>query len=115
MELNENELNTIPDAVLIKAAYFHAVFETIHPFADGNGRVGRTLMNYYLMKHNYPPIVIFNEDKETYYLALEVFNKTQKLSGFVTFLKEQAVKTWETKIKDKRTKNSVKKLSAFLV
>lgn len=112
-EMNDNDLS---GDVLIKAAYLHVVFETIHPFADGNGRVGRTLMNYYLIRHNYPPIVIFNEDKETYYLALEVYNKTGKLSGFVKFLQEQMVKTWERKLKNRRgVENAeLKKLSAFL-
>lgn len=112
-EMNDNDLS---GDVLIKAAYLHVVFETIHPFADGNGRVGRTLMNYYLIRHNYPPIVIFNEDKETYYLALEVYNKTGKLSGFVKFLQEQMVKTWERKIKNRKGVETaeLKKLSAFL-
>lgn len=112
-EMNDNDLS---GDVLIKAAYLHVVFETIHPFADGNGRVGRTLMNYYLIRHNYPPIVIFNEDKETYYLALEVYNKTGKLSGFVKFLQEQMVKTWERKLKNRRgiENAELKKLSAFL-
>lgn len=112
-EMNDNDLS---GDILIKAAYLHVVFETIHPFADGNGRVGRTLMNYYLIRHNYPPIVIFNEDKETYYLALEVYNKTGKLSGFVKFLQEQMVKTWERKIKNRKGVETaeLKKLSAFL-
>ena len=35
---------------LMAAAYLHARFEHLHPFADGNGRVGRTLVNYYLMQ-----------------------------------------------------------------
>lgn len=112
-EMNDNAL--VGD-VLTKAAYLHVMFETIHPFADGNGRVGRTLLNYYLIRNNYPPVVIFNEDKETYYLALEVFNRTGKLQGFVKFLQEQMVKTWENKIKSRRVTGScgVSKLSAFL-
>ena len=51
-ELSElaSELEDIrPEQALTAAAYFHAKFENIHPFADGNGRVGRTLVNYYLM------------------------------------------------------------------
>lgn len=82
------------DDILTKAAYFHACFETIHPFADGNGRVGRMLLNYYLMRNNYPPIIIYDEDKETYYMALEVYNKTEELSGMILFFQEQMVKTW---------------------
>lgn len=112
-EMNDNEL---AGDVLVKAAYSHAVFETIHPFADGNGRVGRTLMNYYLVKHNYPPIVVFNEDKETYYLALEVYNKAGKLDGFVKFLQEQMVKTWGRKVRSGVISDlpKTKRLSAFL-
>lgn len=80
--------------VLTAAAYLHCNFENIHPFADGNGRVGRTLMNYYLMLHDLPPAVIYEEDKETYYLALAVFDKAEKPDGFVEYLKEETVKTW---------------------
>lgn len=43
---------------LTAAAFFHAKFENIHPFADGNGRTGRLVMNYLLVIHNHPPIVI---------------------------------------------------------
>lgn len=107
-DLSENAGST---NLLLKAAYFHSVFETIHPFADGNGRVGRTLLNYYLILNQHPPIVIFNEDKDTYYLALEVFNKTEELSGFVKFLQEQTVKTWKSRVKGTQR---VKSLSSFL-
>lgn len=86
--------DTSDNKLLLKAAYFHAVFETIHPFADGNGRVGRTLLNYYLMLHDYPPLVIYDEDKNTYYMALEVFNRTEDLSGMRAFIEEQTIKTW---------------------
>lgn len=51
------ELNEFGGKDILLAAYFHASFENIHPFADGNGQVGRTLLNYYLMIHNEPPVI----------------------------------------------------------
>ncbi len=49
------ELQDIPDGAALKAAaYFHAKFENIHPFADGNGRTGRLAMNYLLVMHDHP-------------------------------------------------------------
>ena len=83
--------------ILTAAAFFHLSFEAIHPFADGNGRVGRTLLNYFLMTHEHPPTIIYDEDKPTYYMALTVFDKTGKIDGFVSFLKEQTKKTWTKK------------------
>lgn len=94
-------LDEVKDAegkdVMTIAAYLHLRFEEIHPFADGNGRVGRTLLNYYLMTHGYPPLILFSEDKKTYYLSLAVYDKTGEITGFVEFLKEQMVKTWQKK------------------
>lgn len=89
-----NEVNQSEADVLTTAAYLHLNFESIHPFADGNGRVGRILMNYYLMTHGYPPTIIHNEDKGIYYMALTVFDKTEKLDDFVEHIKEQTIKTW---------------------
>lgn len=53
------------------AAAFHAMFENIHPFADGNGRTGRIIMNHMLMESGYPPIAIKASTKSRYYQALE--------------------------------------------
>jgi Fic family protein len=99
-----NEIATYEGMEILKAAaYLHAGFEQIHPFADGNGRVGRTLMNYYLMISDHPPTVIFDEDKKEYYKALEAFDRDQELQPLMDFLINQAIKTWskgELLIKD---------------
>lgn len=82
---------------LTAAAYFHAKFENIHPFADGNGRAGRLLMNYLLLLWDHPPIIIHEEDRRDYYAALEQFDRAQDLDVLTEFLKAQAVKTWQVR------------------
>ena len=83
-----------PEKVLTAAAWLHCNFEYIHPFADGNGRAGRTVMNYYLMLRDLPPVIIFEEDRKLYYEALAVFDASEKVDGMVSFLKDELVKTW---------------------
>lgn len=90
------EVNSIGKQSPMKAgAYFHARFENIHPFADGNGRVGRTLLNYWLTINDYPPTIIFEEDKRSYYEALQEYDEQETLDALVSFLEEQTVKTWD--------------------
>ena len=90
--------NIKDENVLVAAAYFHSKFENIHPFADGNGRTGRLLMNYLLIVHNHPPIIIHEEDRNVYYKALEAWDTKQDLNPLIKFLKHQTVKTWEKQI-----------------
>lgn len=73
------------------AAVFHCLFESIYPFADGNGRVGRWLLNYLLVSRNHPPVIIMNDNKEDYYLALEEFDRTEDPLPMYDFLKSQVV------------------------
>ncbi len=60
---------------VVVAAYFHSVFENIHPFIDGNGRTGRLILNFILKKKGYPMIDIKNRDKRRYFLALNKANE----------------------------------------
>ena len=97
------DINNIKDAdALTAAAFFHAKFENIHPFADGNGRTGRLVMNYLLVLHNHPPIVIHQEDRKAYFDALEAWDEEQSLKPLKNFLIEQTVKTWEKQVLRRR-------------
>jgi Fic family protein len=93
---------------LTAAAYFHTRFEYIHPFADGNGRTGRALLNYFLMVNDHPPIIIHDEDKAAYYDALAAYDISEDIGPMTAFLKHQTERTWEKTLERecRRTTNS---------
>jgi Fic family protein len=94
-ELYSQEPLTEPLAIFKASTYFHAWFEAIHPFADGNGRVGRTLMNYFLMTHNHPPLIIYDQDRKNYYSGLEIFCKDENIQPLFEFFQNQLEETWK--------------------
>lgn len=90
------EVNEYDGKEILKVAtYFHARFEYIHPFADGNGRVGRTMMNYYLMTHNHLPFIVYNVDKKLYYECLQKYDETEDWNPLYKFFKYETEKTWK--------------------
>src|SRR3989339_1600889 len=66
---------------LILGAVVHNQFENIHPFRDGNGRVGRILLNNILIKHRLPPINIDFKNRVQYYESLQEYEKNHDLKS----------------------------------
>ena len=75
-------------SIVLRMAIAHAQFETIHPFIDGNGRVGRLLLPLMLAAEGYPPIYLagfLKSNQKAYYDALANVQLQEKWSDWVTF------------------------------
>ena len=84
LEFAADHLNYFTD----KIAKFHLDFETIHPFCDGNGRMGRVIINYQLMRSGFPTIIIRDKEKRIYYSSFGEYHdsKNQKtMEKIITF------------------------------
>jgi Fic family protein len=71
---------------LVLAVVVHNQFENIHPFRDGNGRVGRILLNNILIKNNLSPININFKNRREYYFVLQEYEKNHNIRPTIDFL-----------------------------
>ena len=81
---------------ILRAAELHTRFVEIHPFIDGNGRTGRLLMNFELMKAGYPPAVIRKEDRLAYYDALDDACVSRDFSTIAVLVGDAVRRSFET-------------------
>ena len=77
--------------IFTKISRNHIEFEKIHPFEDGNGRTGRLLINYELLKNNLPPVVIAKEDRVKYF----EFLRNNDSNNLAKWLKDLSIKEEE--------------------
>lgn len=84
---NREKMHTVELAALV-----HLKFVTIHPFADGNGRISRLLMNFVLHRYDYPLLNIPYENRSSYYTALERAQVKKQDAIFVQWFFKKYVK-----------------------
>ncbi|MBE5986354.1 Fic/DOC family protein [Lacrimispora xylanisolvens] len=74
------------DNVVELAAWTHAEFVRIHPFADGNGRTSRLIMNYQLMANGFLPVSIAKENRLEYFNVLEAYAVKKDIKPFADMI-----------------------------
>jgi hypothetical protein len=80
------------------ASQFHHKFVQIHPFDDGNGRTARILMNFILMKFDFPPVIIKTADKANYFSALRLAD-AGLIDSFVDYVAKNLVSSIDLMIR----------------
>ena len=83
---NKNKAKYPP---IVLAAVVHNQFENVHPFQDGNGRIGRLLLNNILLKHNKPPVNIELENQREYYSALQEYENKGNIRPMLELILKQ--------------------------
>lgn len=116
--INET-IKTSEDFLEINNLAFDAHFQmvSIHPFADGNGRISRLVMNYIQQYHKMPLSVVYKEDKQDYFNALQETRKKEEISIFRDFMFSQTEKFLAEQIAEltkKQTSKNTGKGFSFL-
>ena len=91
---------------MIVAAKFHGYYEYLHPFRDGNGRTGRLLSNFILLRAGHPLLIVKLEDRSAYISALKKIRTEGTDEFLVSFFFQTAIKRMKDELAQKR-KNSI--------
>lgn len=108
--INEN-IGKVKKFKSINELAFDAHFQmvSIHPYADGNGRISRLLMNYVQQYHKMPLSSIYKENKQEYFKALQNTRKNKDISIFRKFMFSQTKKYLLNKIEELSNNQNIKK------
>ena len=91
---------------LVVAAKWHGYYEYLHPFRDGNGRTGRLLSNFILLRANHPLLIIRLEDRSAYISALKQIRTDGTDEFLISFFIKTAITRMKSELSQKR-KNSL--------
>jgi Fic family protein len=86
--------NTLPEIVFEHIVEYHYRFEKIHPFQDGNGRVGRLIMFRECLKNNVIPFIIDDNHKQFYYRGLKEFENVRGYLIDTCLMEQDIYTTW---------------------
>ena len=105
MGATQKAIENLPVHPIEIAAQFHKHFIFLHPFRDGNGRLGRLLSNFILVKLGHPMIIIDRADREKYIAALQICRDEHNAAAMVEFFFSTALKRMEYEIALKKEMN----------
>ena len=97
---------------MILAARFHGFYEYLHPFRDGNGRTGRLVSNYILLRMGHPLLIIPSENRKEYIAALRMIRTEATDEHLIRFFFKMATQRMEEELKQKEA--NTKRFTTFL-
>ena len=92
---------------IILSARFHGFYEYLHPFRDGNGRIGRLFSNFILHKAGHPIVIITNEKKDEYINALRHIRTERTDEHLISFFFQTAIDRMQREIDEKKKQSIV--------
>lgn len=101
LESTEKAIASAAVHPMILAARFHGFYEYLHPFRDGNGRTGRLVSNYILLRSGHPLLIIPSEARQEYISALRMIRTEATDEHLVHFFFKMAMRRMEDELKQK--------------
>lgn len=101
LESTEQTIVSAATHPMVIAARFHGFYEYLHPFRDGNGRTGRLMSNYILLRMGHPLLIIPSESRQEYISALRMIRTEATDEHLIRFFFKMAVQRMQAELKQK--------------
>lgn len=112
LETTEQAIATAAAHPMVLAARFHGFYEYLHPFRDGNGRTGRLVSNYILLRMGHPLLIIPSEVRQEYISALRMIRTEATDEHLIRFFFKMAMQRMQDELKQKEA--NTKRFSTFV-